>query len=295
MEYNISSPGLTESASYDSPQLSSLTFVNGPKTGNSSVRVDGQNFAQYDTTVVLRIGGTAAGATFWISDTSLICLTSGGGFWRTLDLATTVVTQLATQSAAFTFDGPTLTAIGDAFTNCTDCDQFTVLGQGFGHVDNTPLGRLGGEAGACEATAWISESSATCKISDFKNYVGDYTTDGVRITIYNQNGRLSETITYYTVGLSDVFQMNSAPAAAKILTLSGTRFGSGLNFITAMELGIADWSPRARLGASACEFSAWISETSLACKNTQGSAEVSSATISVALGKKINSIANVYV
>ena len=277
---------LSGSTTYDSPKLSTLSSVNGPGTGSRPVTIHGLNFAQYDTTQFVRIGGTAAEASWWISDTSVYGLTSAGGDYLELAKVTTVATQIETASASFTFDGPTISQIGEHFTNCTACNQFEMLGQGFGHLSHSLKARLGGVAGACEATTWISESSATCKIARLKNHAGDYTQDGVRITVHNQEGRLSQTITYSTVDLSDVFALNSAPATSMVVTLSGTRFGSGLSFITAMELGVADWSPLARLGGSACEFSAWVSETSMKCKTTVGSSEVSAASVSVALTKR---------
>ena len=288
---------LSQVATYDRPLMSGMVSTNGPGTGTSSVTMSGVNFAQYDSSIPFRVGGSGMEASFWVSDSSVMCQTSAGGFYLTLDVATTVAAQVATLSASFTFDGPAIDEIGDAFTGCTVCNVFTVLGHGFGHLSNSPSARLGGDAGACEATVWISESSATCKIAAFSYRQwsndqgpayerGNYDTSGVKITIYNQQGQLSETITYSTVGLNQIVQMNTAPASTRNVTMTGTRFGSALSFITALDLGFADFSPKSRLGGSACELSQWFSETSMQCKVTTGSLELLAASISVALDKK---------
>jgi hypothetical protein len=67
---------LTGGFSMDGPSLTSVgsQYVrNGLPVGGSSLSAFGANFATYDSTLRIRVGGSGGEATVWKSDTGLLC------------------------------------------------------------------------------------------------------------------------------------------------------------------------------------------------------------------------------
>eukprot|EP00960_Hanusia_phi_P068982 766978-Hanusia_phi.AAC.4 len=87
----------------------------------------------------------------------------------------------------------------------------------------------------------------------------------------NREGSLSRTYTYVEPVVTGL-NVSNFPTTGGIPTLVyGELFGSGLSFLVGLDVGLVDWTARARLGSTSCEWTDWISETALVCSIPSGS------------------------
>eukprot|EP00960_Hanusia_phi_P058255 763832-Hanusia_phi.AAC.1 len=225
--------------------------------------VDGQNFAKRDESMQLRFLATSAEVTSWSSDTE-ISNTLSSGWLAGQSHGKVVVSQSGvsqgTLSDAFTFDAVQVSSISQ-LTGCSSCNLLTIYGSNVGVLDTSVSARLGGLP--CEVTEWGSESSLTCKIAGNENGISYRSSTGVVVTMSNREGSLSRTYTYVEPVVTGL-NVSNFPTTGGIPTLVyGELFGSGLSFLVGLDVGLVDWTARARLGSTSCEWTDWISETAL--------------------------------
>ena len=118
----------------------------------------------------------------------------------------------------------------------------------FGYTDRARLG-----ATACEATAWVEDTTVLCKIA-----AGHAATLRVAVTAGVVAGTSTQMMSYDVPAVSSIKSTlyNRAPFSDESFTVSGISFAT------------RSYTPAARLGASAAEASDWVSDTSLTCKLT---------------------------
>ena len=105
----------------------------------------------------------------------------------------------------------------------------------------------------CESSSWASDSSLTCRIS-----AGAGRTRQVVVSALESLGCASEAWSYVSGNMCMVTQTNFAATGSISISLIGAGLSS------------TSLSAAARHGASACEQSVWISDTSVLSKGVSG-------------------------
>jgi hypothetical protein len=242
---------LTQAASYDAPTVASVALTNSPTGGKTSVTVTGADFGTFSGSVRGRVGGSACEATVWVSDSSVICKPPDGvgAGWP---VSITVGTVVSTRMAAFSYNSPSLSSLTVGVKPTTGSAQVTLSGAGFGYTDPTGRARVGGSA--CEATLWISDSRIVCQ-----NAQGVGSQKDVAVTVALQLGSLAQAFTFDSPTVTAVDPASTTPASgATIVSIFGSNFGK------------FSYSDRARLGRTACEATAWVSDSLVTCKAPAG-------------------------
>ncbi|KAJ1470092.1 hypothetical protein T484DRAFT_1849089, partial [Baffinella frigidus] len=190
-------------------------------------------FATADYSPGARVGVTSSEATAWLSETTVVC-TAAGGVGATRRVAVTAGLRLESDNAPAA--GGVLAPI--------------IIGtvSDFGYTDRARLG-----ATACEATAWVEDTTVICKIA-----AGLESTLRVVVTAGVVAGSSTEMMSYNVPAVSSLKSTlyNRAPFSSEAFTLSGVSFATQDN---------TAW---ARLGASAAEASVWVSDSSVSCTLT---------------------------
>ncbi|KAJ1478100.1 hypothetical protein T484DRAFT_1818743, partial [Baffinella frigidus] len=239
------------------PDATAITSTNRPgfAIANASVTLHGFTFGREELSAQTRLGGSAAEASAWISDTAMTARFASGGR-ATLRMALTVGERAASATEAFSFDAlsarappsvvnvPTRGQGGDPVTT-------SVFGSGLVSAGFSGAARAGGTA--CEESAWLSDSSVSCRIA-----LGSQSTRRIALTAGERSASVSEAWSYDALEISSVQVNNGAPAGGETLTLTGAG-GARLQP-----------SAQARLGGTASEATEWVSETSVLARNTRG-------------------------
>eukprot|EP00961_Rhodomonas_salina_P000756 10807-Rhodomonas_salina.1 len=111
MSVGIQVSTLSRGFSFHSPEISSIFVVNYVSDGVERVTIIGSNFGSCPYTARPRLGGTSIQTTQWISDTAIQGYPSAG-FGGTLQVVvTSIYTEDATLSQAFSHDGQQLSGL----------------------------------------------------------------------------------------------------------------------------------------------------------------------------------------
>jgi hypothetical protein len=145
--------------------------------------------------------------------------------------------------------------------------------------------RLGGAAGACEATEWISDSSLLCAFASQINFFGELQPVGAAVTIMERVATVTGPYTYTAAEVTAATPQNTRNAGGTVVSVHGARFGIGFNIFVGMDLGVTDSTVRARAGGSACEASSWRSDTALICTVPRGSGRTHGLVATVAVSR----------
>jgi hypothetical protein len=138
----------------------------------------------------------------------------------------------------------------------------TISGSGFGTSDASPSGRVG--ATACPATQWVSDSSISCKTPS-----GTGTGLSVGITVGQVESYAANVLSYDAVSVSSLSPSNSPATGAITLTAIGSSFAT------------ADLTGRARVGATSCAASTWVSDSILTCRVSSGVKDMRGVSVTV--------------
>jgi hypothetical protein len=188
---------LTQAWSYDAAEVSAVgAGSNGPSSGCVSVTVAGQGLGSRGYSGAARVGrgsasegdmtgGTACEASRWLSSSSAVCKVGGGvggGARRGpasiqgqgLPVVVSAGLQCGSLTQAWSYDAAEVSAVGAGSNGpSSGCVSVTVAGQGLGSRGYSGAARVGrGSASegdmtggtACEASRWLSSSSAVCKV-----------------------------------------------------------------------------------------------------------------------------------
>eukprot|EP00961_Rhodomonas_salina_P070843 951447-Rhodomonas_salina.1 len=112
-------------------------------------------------------------------------------------------------------------------------------------------GSVGVRVGATvsELSGWVSDSSVVCKVAS-----GARGCVAVAITVGVRTGSVSDVLSFDGAVLSDTSSTNFNPAGGGLVTIFGQSFAK------------QDYSVQVRVGGTACNAVAWLSETSVVCK-----------------------------
>jgi hypothetical protein len=176
---------------YESGRYTGSGLNAGRYTRPLVLQLNGQGFASFDTSLMLRAGSTAAEATSWKADTALSMRLPRGGDQQ-LAIVLTVTQMLATTSQALTYDlaSPRLCKppLHPPYSPVDlQNGRVTVLGKSYGTVDMSVVVSIG--MTRCLQTSWRSDSSIQCRVSD-----GVGVGHGVRVEQRSHVGNVLETV-----------------------------------------------------------------------------------------------------
>ena len=280
---------LTESFTYDLwPRAFQSTLTNGVPYSqlNSTVIILGQNLGESHESQAGRAGGTHCEWTRWVSSSSLRCkISSGTGSKLVIALTTgeSKYDAIATACGVFTYDAiSVLRMYGGNSSNSSSPNRppaggldVSVLGAGFGSEIYTRSFRLAGTMP--ESSRWLSDSSMHCKA-----FPGQGTSIRIALTSQGLVSSGSEMFSFDRPHVSiNMTQPRNRPSAhagmLRLLHLEEPELN-----IQGQNMGPRRFSSASRHGASACEFTRWISESSTLCRWTTGSS--GSRLVAVTLG-----------
>jgi hypothetical protein len=259
--------------SFESPELTALSLINGPTSGSTRLTMSGAYFGSIDSTPSSFLGTSLCDSASWTSSTSVGCSTARGTGHTNLG-AVTVGGVVGCMSAAFTYDAPIATLTRSRNSATSGGATITVLGMNFGVSDATPTGRIA--PNLCATTSWNSNTVILCQTAR-----GYGISRGVALTVSSLVGTGTEPVLSSFLSPTDLFSFDSpvttaisTPNAPTTTTLSLSI--SGINFVQ------HDLSPLIRIGMTTCSCSSWTSQTTLLCgTNTVGAGSGVSTTISI--------------
>ncbi|KAJ1470089.1 hypothetical protein T484DRAFT_1849086 [Baffinella frigidus] len=264
---------VTEAVSYDAPTLDRFTNnlyelegellnatgrANVVAVGGVEIVLSGAGLGLDSYTGASRVGQTGCEASKWASDTSLVCKTAGGVF-GTLRVAVTAGARVGSVTEAVSYDVPMLAGgldlsfdedvtatFGRTNSPSTGSVSMTVVGSMFGESDYTGASRVGSTA--CEASGWESDSSVRCLSSG-----GVVGTQRFAVTAGIRAGSVTEGLSFDLATLSGTVRANAPSTGNVSVTVLGAN------------LAHSAYTAAARFAATACEHSAWESDSSLRC------------------------------
>eukprot|EP00960_Hanusia_phi_P024393 718314-Hanusia_phi.AAC.1 len=249
----IESSTLSRSYSYDTIKVTTVYRTNGPLV-ESIVKIQSieYSFPVNDFSPPENSTSNLV-VTQWISDTTIMVRLESS-FAPNLDLVVQgTLKEVSLPKEFFTFDNPSLQAVVPSFGPTSGNFNVTVLGLNFGTSEYSTATITIGQSD-CVHTYWTSDSRIVCTVSQGSGYGRE-----VNITrSYSQSVELFE-FSYLPPSVSSLNPSN-APANAENLLLS--IFGANLGTLE---------SPRQiHVGATACSWVEFMSESSLNCRLSPG-------------------------
>jgi hypothetical protein len=267
-------------------------------SGGVRVTVAGGGWRRYSMSEVARVGRTGCEGSRWISQTAVMCLASHS-ISGTRRVSVTSVIFVGSVTGMVSADVGVLSVLGASNVMLPGGEGMVVMGSGLGAYGHTAGGAVGQTS--TESTGWISESSVMCKTP-----AGVLKTLRITLTLGAQVMSRSMAVSYESAVVSgagrgdgeredgerEVGEVEGAGGGG----IEGGGLGEGVNIkVTSATvisvIGDSFWtegaSPRARVGVTGCEASAWVSETSLACKGAVGTG--GSVRVTLTLGRTTGS------
>jgi hypothetical protein len=247
--------------SYDAPSLLSVQPAGDvPTAGQSNITVSGSNFGVFSSSVAVRAGFTSCEASYWISDTSVICkLSSGAGL--NLGVSVTSSMLIGTLTEALSYALPNITSAERLNFPARGGISFTLSGQNFGTTSYSITLTFG--ATLCPSTSWESDSSIVCKAPS--GVTGTSEGYDITVTMLSTTSRFDANIVYDMPEISNLLTSTGSTETWDITNLAGPPQGGNVVTITGTDFGINNYSPTVKIGAEACKDASWISDTSIKC------------------------------
>jgi hypothetical protein len=268
---------LALSFTYDAPSISHVASDNMPTTSGASITIQGHNFAPSDYTVTAYVGHTQCAKTSWLTNTAVLCK-SNHGSGMSLPAVVEVSAVVGTRTGSFTYDAPIVThsrmSNGPASAN----HYVTLHGHNFGAGDFTPTTHL--MATMCGCSSWTTATTVTCfqvglvsAPTSAQNRLGHLKHD-FAVQLSSVVGTKLDIFTFDSPVINDLISPNAPLSSETSITVVG------MNFVT------VNLTPTIRIGATTCEQSVWIAQTSIRCKVAPGSGLAHNAiqTVSSVLG-----------
>jgi hypothetical protein len=230
---------------YDAPEITETSDLNGPTSGGVQLTVFGVNFGLTDVTATVQVGTQACSKTEWTSITKLTCITPPGS-GQDRRAVVTISKQVGTIAKAFTFDSPVVTKVARSNAPTTGSAVLTVLGTNFGMIDHTPTAFIGSTA--CQTSVWSSQTSILCTAA-----IGSAVAASTRVVLTGVIGTTDEVFTYDAPTVTAHYPPNAPLSAGATVTVQGFNFG------------YSDLSPTLKLASSSCTSADWISDTAILC------------------------------
>jgi hypothetical protein len=284
LAFSYNAPVVIGAAVVDATSLVTSNVRNLPGISTTDFMLAGVSFSSISFTAALRISSTSAEQTTWYSDSSMIGRSSASAYSNSADGSFAVtIGKVGTLSRIYSYDTAVLISVSE-FTECTSCNSITLSGREFKIVDASVKARLGGLP--CQASFWISDSSIVSHIGGNPMGLSIRSDSGAVITVQGRLGSLTNFITYAEPNVTSITRSNIPATGKTSMTVSGSRFGSGLSFVYGLEVGIVDSTLSLRAGRTACEATTWRSDSSLSVKISAGYADEQNIIVSVGLQKQ---------
>jgi len=238
-------------ASYDMVSVASVHVKNSPTSGSVSVTFSGASsgYSGYSPRAAI---GTGFVSSRWVSSSSTLCKTvSGVGGSRNVLLSVDI--RVSTLSNHFSFDTPGV--YNQNPMNLPKSGSISVTLVGYSSGFTRPSSAVAIDASACSASVWLSDSSVATKPMSGSAIHLSVTT---MLSVAVQRGSITSLASY------DIQQVSS------LGRYNGPRLGNIVISVLGTSIGTFDLSPSARLGASACTSSVWITSSSITCKLSSG-------------------------
>ena len=256
--------------SVDGPRASGGTVWNGASTGSRSVTVAGLNAGALAGSARGGLGGSAAQATDWVSDTSLLCAV-GRSLAASSALTLSVGQVPGTASAAGSCDSAAVSSGRAGNQAATGGLSLTLAGGRLGPLDLSVHARAG--TTASEQSTWVSDTSALCRAG-----LALAGTRAVAVTVGVGGGSATEAGSADRADASGLRRSNQAATGSVEMTVVGG--GMGLTGV----------SPTGTVAGSACEQSTWLSDSSLRSIVSTESGSRGSSVASITLGRLAGSV-----
>ena len=248
------------------PTLSGGT-LNGAIRGNTPITLRGSNFGYKDVSPGLQVGDSACEYTQWYAESQLVCsVPAKGAEPLSNDIIMTVgIFHIGSTSRAFSYDGSLLAQVyrtlisrdGESHKYSNSMTKggthITMHGMNFDVFDHSIAARIGGSA--CQTTRWVSGTALTCQSSH-----GQANMNLLSLSI----AHVLSTSTHTRAFSFDFPKMYS------LVNPSSPHVGGSESTLTGMNLGTFSLSPHASFGGSACERSAWVSDSHVIARVTRG-------------------------
>ncbi|KAJ1479450.1 hypothetical protein T484DRAFT_1814225, partial [Baffinella frigidus] len=237
---------ITETVSYDA--TAPATVSNRAITNIITILQLG-GLGEADYTGAARVGGSGCERTEWVSDEEVLC-GAAAGVGATLRVAVTVGEKVGSVTEAVSYQSGVLT-YNPRGKQPASGFKGTLVGRDFGTFDTSVLARVGGTAQ--EATAWGGDTSVECRVAQ-----GVGGTMRVAVTVGGGVSSGTEAVSYDVTTAVEGYRGNAAPA------------GNESKFVSVTSIGYSDYTSSARLGASACEASEWLSDSAIQLRTPAG-------------------------
>jgi len=236
---------LSAAVSIDLPSSISLqnNYLSSYLSGWQSIQMHGLKFGNVDACLRMRMGSSGASTTSWTSDTAVLLFTAA---FAASSLALRVTSGVRTETISEFLSFSLSPFSRFSLPQNSAADGKAVL---FAYTSTkssvafSPAGRVGHSA--CEGSMWTSESTLSCASPRLH-----YTTLGCSVTSGGLTVSLNQVVTYDSLRISTVLanagqtSIIDIKIVGSVLATVGLRIGDG----------------------SACEFTIWMSSTSLRCK-----------------------------
>ena len=249
---------MTRVWTYDAPSTSTARRSNVAGIDvKGELRAQGI-FAEASYTVGLRIG-TATERTTWCS-TSAVFVQNSRGLGRSLRLAITEGLRISSTTEILSFDNALLSALVSrtirANNPATGAAMLTLQGINLGSRLHSSSMRVAGTAMEC--TAWISDSKIAARFA-----AGSAHTATVLVTA-GRHGKSTISVVSWDLPVLSSMAARNLPAYPWQATALGAPRISGLNF------GAVAHSVSIQSGGTAAGEIAWLSDSAVWCKVSQG-------------------------
>jgi hypothetical protein len=251
---------------FDSPVVTFFSIannvVNAPTSYPFSVTIHGKNFGASNVNPTAYFGNYKCATSGWISDTAMLCGSSGGA--GSADAVVDVQSVIGTSLKLFTFDTAVITSISTPNSPSTMGAYVTVHGMNLGLFDLTPSIQIGFTT--CITTSWSTSTSVTCTPAQ-----GGGAARAVAMTLYGAVGTGRAGFTYDAPVVTFSSTPNMPTAGGAPLTLTGSNFGAATQTMALYEgenslrIGHADL---ANVCAKNGRFGIWTSDTSFLCESS---------------------------
>ena len=234
---------LTHVWSYDSVSVGDVFPPNGGSSGGFAVTILGQHFAGSDHSPETRLGGTGCEFSIWLSSTAVLC-SSPPGESNQRSVTVTTYERYSTHSKSFTFDELSLSAVHPRNGPTTGDISVLVIGQNLKVTDSSPLAFIQGTA--CQASAWISDSVITCRLS-----AGSCVDHDVIAIVGGANYTMFSSFSYDSPTVSSLSTSSNGASNVVVISVMGNNFAS-----SAASSGV-------RIGGTTAMNTLWTSDSSI--------------------------------
>jgi hypothetical protein len=241
---------LSQAVSYHVPHVRSVCAFRSRY--DILLSVAGENFGASLYSPRIRVGFTDSPSSQWQSDSSIACRSANFDSRREGPVVVTAGRLTGTLTSLFIDIGVAVSSIDRSNRPSSLNSHLNMLGHAFGQAAYSPATRIGNSAAA--RTAWISESSITCRMS---------ATSGKSellqvLTVRGVRGTLSSSLSHDVISLSSISAGNLRAWSPVSVSVMGAGWG---------HLGS---SPKVRVASTDALATSWRSDTSVECHLARG-------------------------